>query len=448
MRADAATLPDLTDLAFWAAPESARLAAFAHLRALDRPVFFAEPRVPLLRPGGGFHALVRHADVLEASRHTAVFSSEPAAVSPEPPPWLPMVFGRPLVNMDDPRHARLRRIVSRAFAPRRLEALDVEIAEIVDEIVTRLERRGSGDFVADAARELPIHVICSMLGIPRERRGLRPLAHRRHDRVLRGARGDAPPRDGPAAVANLRAIVDLRRFVVGLGRQRRRDPGDDILSALVTADVDGERLSLRELGSFFDLLLVAGNETVRNAASHGLVLLSEHPGQRERLAADPDALIGTAIEEIVRMCPIIQFRRTLTRDHELRGHPLPAGSKVVLFYGRPTGTRPSSTPPTPSTSGARPTRTSASAGPARTCASAPTSPAASWGPCSGRCSRACPTCGRPGRRCRCARRSTTGSSRCRTPCDLRVTTPQERTSPGTTLVRTEAARLRTLSAAA
>ena len=334
MRADAATLPDLTDLAFWAAPESERLAAFAHLRALDRPVFFAEPRVPLLRPGGGFHALVRHADVLEASRHTAVFSSEPAAVSPEPPPWLPMVFGRPLVNMDDPRHARLRRIVSRAFAPRRLEALDVEIAEIVDEIVTRLERRGSGDFVADAARELPIHVICSMLGIPRERRGY-VLSRIDVMTEYSGVRGEMHRlATARLLLGNLRAIVDLRRFVVGLGRQRRRDPGDDILSALVTADVDGERLSLRELGSFFDLLLVAGNETVRNAASHGLVLLSEHPGQRERLAADPDALMGTAIEEIVRMCsPIIQFRRTLTRDHELRGHPLPAGSKVVLFYG-------------------------------------------------------------------------------------------------------------------
>ncbi|MDD7917708.1 cytochrome P450 [Actinomycetospora callitridis] len=334
MRADAATLPDLTDLAFWAAPESERLAAFAHLRALDRPVFFAEPRVPLLRPGGGFHALVRHADVLEASRHTAVFSSEPAAVSPEPPPWLPMVFGRPLVNTDDPRHARLRRIVSRAFAPRRLEALDVEIAQIVDEIVARLERRGSGDFVADAARELPIHVICSMLGIPRERRGY-VLSRIDVMTEYSGVRGEMHRlATARLLLGNLRAIVDLRRFVVGLGRQRRRDPGDDILSALVTADVDGERLSLRELGSFFDLLLVAGNETVRNAASHGLVLLSENPGQRERLAADPDALMGTAIEEIVRICsPIIQFRRTLTRDHELRGHPLPAGSKVVLFYG-------------------------------------------------------------------------------------------------------------------
>lgn len=330
----AAAPPDLTDLAFWARPEGERLAAFARLRDRDRPVFFPEPHVPLLRPGHGFHALVRHADVLEASRNSAVFSSEPAAVSPEPPPWLPMVFGRPLVNMDDPRHARLRRIVSRAFAPRRLEALDGEMADTVDEIVGRLARRGAGDFVADAARELPIHVICSMLGIPRERR------HHVLSRIdvmteYSGVRGEMHRlATARLLLGNLRAIVDLRRFVVGLGRERRRDPGDDVLSALVTADVDGERLSLRELGSFFDLLLVAGNETVRNAASHGLVLLSEHPDQRERLAADPDALMGTAIEEIVRTCsPIVQFRRTVTRDHELRGHLLPAGSRVVLFYG-------------------------------------------------------------------------------------------------------------------
>ena len=173
-----------------------------------------------------------------------------------------------------------------------------------------------------------------MLGIPRERRGY-VLSRIDVMTEYSGVRGEMHRlATARLLLGNLRAIVDLRRFVVGLGRQRRRDPGDDILSALVTADVDGERLSLRELGSFFDLLLVAGNETVRNAASHGLVLLSEHPGQRERLAADPDALMGTAIEEIVRMCsPIIQFRRTLTRDHELRGHPLPAGSKVVLFYG-------------------------------------------------------------------------------------------------------------------
>jgi cytochrome P450 len=331
---DAAAPPDLTDLAFWAAPEGDRSAAFARLRALDEPVFFPEARVPLLRSGAGFYALVRHADVLEASRTSSVFSSEPAAVSPEPPPWLPMVFGRPLVNTDDPRHARLRRIVSRAFAPRRLEALDTEIHDIVDEVVSGMARRGSGDFVADAARELPIHVICSMLGIPRERRA-DVLSRIDAMTEYSGVRGELHRlATARLLLGNLRAIVGLRRFVAGLGRQRRRDPGDDVLSALVTADVDGERLSLRELGSFFDLLLVAGNETVRNAASHGLVLLSENPDQRERLAADPDTLMGTAIEEIVRMCsPIIQFRRTLTRDHEMRGHLLPAGSKVVLFYG-------------------------------------------------------------------------------------------------------------------
>lgn len=325
--------PDLTDLRFWARPETERLAVFAALRERDAPVWFPERGVPLLRRAGGFHALVRHADVVEASRTPSVFSSEPAAVSPEPPSWVPVLFGRPMVNMDDPRHGRLRRVVSRAFAPRRLEALDAEIEVIVDRIVADLARNGSGDFVADAAARLPVEVICSVLGLPVERRD---FVLERVDRMTAwsGVRAEMHRLASlRLLVGNVTAIADLRRFVARLGRERRARPTGDVLSALVTADVDGERLTLRELGSFVDLLLVAGNETVRNAASHALVLLTAHPDQRTLLAADPAAAVPGAVEEVVRYSsPIIQFRRTLTRDHELRGHLLPAGSKVVLFY--------------------------------------------------------------------------------------------------------------------
>jgi cytochrome P450 len=324
---------DLTDLAFWALPPEDRLAAFARLRALDHPVFFAERRVPLVRAGAGFRALVRHADVVEASRNAKVFSSEPAATSPEPPPWLAILFGRPMVNMDDPRHARLRRIVSRAFTPRRLEAVDAQIAKSVETITTTIVSNDSGDFVADAAARLPIEVICSMMGIPEE--------HQEYvlDRVdtmteYSGVRGDVH-RLGTLRLlgGNLRAIVDLHRLVARLGRERRKNPGDDIISALVNADIDGEALTVRELGSFFDLLLVAGNETARNATAHGLKLFTDHPEQRELLMADFDQRIGGAVEEIVRyVSPIIQFRRTLNCDYEMNGHTFEKGSKVVLFY--------------------------------------------------------------------------------------------------------------------
>jgi cytochrome P450 len=131
----------------------------------------------------------------------------------------------------------------------------------------------------------------------------------------------------------VKAIIDLHRLVARLGRERRETPGDDLISALVGADVDGERLSVRELGAFFDLLLVAGNETTRNALAHGLKLFTDHPDQRALLMADFDGRIGGAIEEIVRyVSPIMQFQRTLTCDYEMSGHLYRRGDKVVLFY--------------------------------------------------------------------------------------------------------------------
>ncbi|MGH3387379.1 MAG: cytochrome P450 [Actinomadura sp.] len=324
---------DLVGMDFWARPPAERLAAFARLRALDRPVFFPEPRLPLVRAGRGFHALVRHADVVAASRNAKVFSSEPAATSPEPPPWLSLIFGTPMVNMDDPRHVRLRRIVSRAFSPRLLTRLEEDVERTATRIVDDVIASGAHDFVAQVASRLPIHVICTMMGVPER---LRPRVLSRVDAMTEysGVRGSlASPRTLRLLGGNLRAIVDLHRLVARLGRERLRDPRDDLVSALVTANVDGEALSVKELGAFFDLLLVAGNETTRNALAHGVKLFTEHPGQRELLLSDYDGLAGGAIEEIVRHAsPIIQFRRTVTREHEVGGHSFAPGDKVVLFY--------------------------------------------------------------------------------------------------------------------
>jgi len=324
---------DLATLDFWARPPADRLRAFARLRALDRPVFFKEQRIPLVRAGRGFHALVRHADVVHASRHAKIFSSEPAATSPEPPSWVALLFGRPMVNMDDPRHARLRRIVSRAFTPRRLEQIDEHIAKTATEIVDDVLRAGSGDFVADVAARLPIKVICAMMGIP-EHSHAKVAACVDVMTEYSGVRGDVTRlRTLRLLGGNLKAIVDLHRLVARLGRERRESPGDDLISALVTADVDGERLSVRELGAFFDLLLVAGNETTRNAIAHSLMLFTDHPDQRALLLSDFDGHIAGAIEEIVRyVSPIMQFQRTLTCDYEMNGNTYRKGDKVVLFY--------------------------------------------------------------------------------------------------------------------
>jgi cytochrome P450 len=321
---------DLVGMDFWARPPAERHAEFARLRELREPVYFAEPRVPLVRSGKGFYALVRHADVVEASRNAKVFSSEPAATSPEPPPWVAALFGTPMVNMDDPRHARLRRIVSRAFSPRMLTKIEADIQATATRIVDGLT---PGDFVEQVAARLPINAICSMMGIPER---TRPYVLQRIDAMTEysGVRGSlASPRTLRLLAGNLKAIVDLHRLVARLGKSRLEDPQDDLVSALVNANVDGERLSVKELGSFFDLLLVAGNETTRNALAHGIKLLTDHPDQREYLLADFEARIGPAIEEIVRyVSPIIQFRRTLTQDYELGGNHFKQGDKVVLFY--------------------------------------------------------------------------------------------------------------------
>ncbi|GAA2722211.1 cytochrome P450 [Actinocorallia aurantiaca] len=324
---------DVVGVDFWARPHEERYAEFARLRGLKEPVFFTEPRVPLVRAGKGFYALVRHADVVEVSRDTKAFSSEPAATSPEPPPWIAWLFGRPMVNMDDPRHGRLRRIVSRAFSPKMLGGLAGDVQATATRIVDDVEREGPRDFVEQVAARLPINVICSMMGVPPERR---PYVLERIDVMTEysGVRGSLfDPRTLRLLAGNLKAIVDLHRLVAGMGRERRGNPGGDLVSALVNANVDGEALTVRELGSFFDLLLVAGNETSRNALSHGIRLFTEHPEQRELLLEDYDARIGPAIEEIVRYTsPIIQFRRTVTRPYELNGLRLEPGDKVVLFY--------------------------------------------------------------------------------------------------------------------
>ncbi|GAB3671780.1 methyl-branched lipid omega-hydroxylase Cyp124 [Actinocorallia lasiicapitis] len=324
---------DLVGIEFWERPHVERHAEFARLRALPEPVFCAEPRIPLIRAGKGFYALTRHADVVEVSRNAKIFSSEPAATSPEPPPFISWLFGRPMVNMDDPRHGRLRRIVSRAFSPKMLAKIQDDIQATATMIVDEVERAGPTDFVAQVAARLPIHVICSMMGIPPDRR---PYVLSRIDVMTEysGVRGSLlHPRTLRLLAGNLKAIVDLHRLVAKMGEERRGNPQDDLVSALVNANVDGESLTTRELGSFFDLLLVAGNETTRNALAHGLKLFTDHPDQRALLLEDYEARIGPAIEEIVRyVSPIIQFRRTLKEPYTLNGHTFAAGDKVVMFY--------------------------------------------------------------------------------------------------------------------
>ncbi|MGW2251596.1 cytochrome P450 [Kitasatospora sp. NPDC001660] len=322
--------PDLAGPRFWQLPAPTRAAAFAELRRRSTPLYVGD------RAGGrGYHALVRHADVVEASRTPAVFRSAPGVTTPEPSRWVRALFGDSMVNLDDPRHAQLRRVVSRAFTPRLLAKAEDDIRRVVVRLVDDVERNRPEDFVTAVAAELPFQVICNMMGIPeRPRRAVLDQVNHasEHTGVARALRRRLRvPGRGLAALARMQLMV------AAIGRRRRRAPADDLVTALVTADVDGRRLTGRELGAFFSLLLVAGVETTRNALAHGLHLLTAHPDQRALLLGDLDGRLGGAVDEIVRHAtPIIQFRRTLAVDHELGGPGGPllrAGEKAVLFFG-------------------------------------------------------------------------------------------------------------------
>jgi cytochrome P450 len=232
-----------------------------------------------------------------------------------------------MVNLDDPRHARLRGIVSRAFTPRVLARISADVDAVAAGIVNRVEAWRPDDFVAAVAGQMPMQVICSMMGVPEaDRRALL-------ETVDHASAGTGARRRLRVPGKSLRGLARLHAVMARVARQRRREPTDDLISALVTAEIDGRGLGARELGAFFSLLLVAGVETTRNAIAHGLHLLTAHPAQRELLTGDFDRYGAGFVDEVVRFSsPIIQFRRTVAADCDLDGHPLRAGDDVVLFY--------------------------------------------------------------------------------------------------------------------
>ena len=326
---------DLSDLEFWAEPWEVREAAFRTLRA-ERPIaFFEEPEIEVetfipIPKGPGYYAITRYADVVDISRHPELYcSGKSGSTIIDMPPALLEFFGS-MINMDDPRHARLRRIVSAAFNPRMVKSIEDTIQAVADTIIDGVRDRGECDFVTEVAARLPLKVICDMTGVP----------ERDYDTVFSCSNvilsmGDpeyVPEGDDPV-LAFMNAGNTLAEMMRELGAYRAEHPTDDLTSALVHANVDGESLEDAELASFFILLLVAGNETTRNAISHGLWALAENPDQRAIWAADFEGVAPSAVDEIVRWAsPVIYMRRTVTRTTTLSGHEFDEGDKVVLFY--------------------------------------------------------------------------------------------------------------------
>jgi cytochrome P450 len=318
---------------FWSRPIAEREATFAKLRAEQPRAFFEEPEVAVFPRGRGYWALSRHADVLEVSRRSQDFCSGKGTNIVDLPPDFVEFFGS-MISMDDPRHARLRRIVSNGFTPRQLESMKSDVEGIAAGIVGDIAERGECDFVTEVAALLPLRVIVDLMGIPRSEE--RFIFDRTN--VILGFTDPEYVEAQDDITAVLTAILvagqDLAQLVRELGEDRVKHPRNDLTTALVTAEVDGEHLSPEELASFFILLVAAGNETTRNAVAHGLYALSEHPDQRELWRADFDRVAPTAVEEIVRWAsPVIHFRRTVTRDGvRLGDQEFAEGDKVVLWY--------------------------------------------------------------------------------------------------------------------
>jgi cytochrome P450 len=325
---------DLSDPDFWLRPPAERHAVFDLLRR-ERPfAYFAEPDIPMVEPGPGYYAVTRYADLEALSSRPAVFCSGEGAVSILDIPADLNEFYGSMISMDDPRHAKIRRLVSKAFTPRMLERVVDSVREIVDDVLAQARRKaeagdGTIDVVADIAAPIPLRVICDMMGVPAEDRA---LVLTQSNIVLSGGDPDLIENQDDPLTAVLEAGIAMAGVMERLAAERVANPRDDLTTALVTTEVDGERLTHQEIASFFILLLVAGNETTRNAISQGVLALSENPEQRARWAADP-GLDRTAVEEIVRWTsPITWMRRTATQDGEVNGHRFTAGDKFLLFY--------------------------------------------------------------------------------------------------------------------
>ena len=319
---------DLTDLDRFANGFPHELFAI-HRR--EAPVYWHEPTANT-PDGEGFWSVATHADVLEVLKDPETYSSERGGNRPYGGTLIQdlPVAGRVLNMMDDPRHARIRSLVSRGFAPRMIRRIEDDARERMRALLDAVSDDVPFDFLHEIAAELPMQMICLLLGLPEEdRHWLFAAVEPRFD--YKGSRRAFEP-DYDA----LDALKRMHAYGMELIEKKRSQPADDMLSIVVTArldDVDPPRLTDEELYGFFSLIFSAGSETTRNAVSGGLIALMERPDQLERLRSDL-SLLPTAIEEIVRWTtPSPSKRRTATRATSLRGAEIAPGDKVVIWEG-------------------------------------------------------------------------------------------------------------------
>ena len=294
---------------------------------------------PLYRHAGApgeedYWCVTKYNDLKHLSKNPMDYSSEAKAALPRDPDAASLDGMRLIMlNMDPPRHRKYREIVNKAFTPRMVADLDNAVDRMVDDIIDDVIEKGECDFVDDLAAPLPMKVICEMMGVPEEdRRGI----YERGNQMVGFDDPEYNP-EGPAAASAFegdirQASAEMFGYAEKLKELYRDSDEKNLTTALLNAEVDGEKLSDLEFNSFFMLLAIAGNETTRTVTSNGMLDLIRHPDQRDMLIKDASR-IPTAVEEILRFNPaVISFRRTSMVDQELRGHEIKEGDKMIMWY--------------------------------------------------------------------------------------------------------------------
>ena len=321
---------ELSDPEFWLRPREEREGAFLTLRR-EQPVSWSDEWEFEGSPfpkGPGYWSLASHEDVWHVSRNPQLFSSGRGVNIGDMPIEISEFFGS-MIAMDDPKHFRLRSIVSKGFTPKEIARVEDYVrqkaAAVVDRLLEQFPEREC-DFVAEVAAPMPLQIICEMMGIPPED----------EERVFRWTNvilGVGDPEYAGTFEELMMVAMEIYQYAQALGEDRLKNPKDDLTSIMMHAEVDGERLTAQEFGSFFILLVVAGNETTRTAVSHGMHLLTQHPDQRDLWWNNWDAHTRTAVDEIVRYAtPVVHFRRTATEDTVVGGQKIEAGQKLVMWY--------------------------------------------------------------------------------------------------------------------
>lgn len=316
---------------FWVRDHDQIEADLADFRR-DGLVFMPEPEVPEdipIEQGPGGWIVTKHADILELSKNPKLFCSGSGITVLDTPPEFNEFFSS-MIAMDDPRHARLRKLVSAGFTPRMLNKLEDSIQGLATGIVDDVCEKGKVDFVVDVAAKLPLRIVCDLMGIPDSQYEF----VFDQTNVILGAQDPEYVSDGTDVLtATLTAGGNLAELMNEVAASKAGSDSDDLTSILVNAEVDGEKLTSGDLASFFILLVVAGNETTRNSISWGLKYLTDNPEQRAIWQADVQGVGPSAVEEIVRLAsPVTYMRRTATEDTVVRGQDIAAGDKLLMFY--------------------------------------------------------------------------------------------------------------------